>query len=111
MTREQWLASTNDVKGKFFEFVIQALIDAHCPKDGCAIDIGANWGSHTHVMLEEVGPGGRVLAFEPDPELAARLTGWQARFPNLSVFPIALSDHEGTAQFTVRRKPGTTRST
>ena len=99
MTHERWSASPGDVKGKFFEFVIQGLVDAHCPKGGCAIDIGANWGSHTYVMLEAVGAEGRVLAFEPDPRLAALLTNWQARFPNLSVIPIALSDHEGTAQF------------
>ncbi len=99
MTHERWSASSNDVKGKFFEFVIQGLVDEHCPKGGCAIDIGANWGSHTYVMLEAVGSEGRVLAFEPDPRLAALLIRWQARFPNLTIIPIALSDHEGTAQF------------
>lgn len=99
MTHERWSNSSNEVKGKFFEFVIQELIDRHCPTSGCAIDVGANWGSHTYVMLEAVGAEGRVIAFEPDPRLAGLLTNWQTRFPNLAIIPIALSDHDGTAQF------------
>ena len=98
-THERWSNSSNEVKGKFFEFVIQELIGRHCPTSSCAIDVGANWGSHTYVMLEAVGAEGRVIAFEPDPRLAGLLTNWQARFPNLAIIPIALSDHEGTAQF------------
>lgn len=105
--RERWSASPNEVKGKFFEFVIQALIDRHCPASGCAVDIGANWGSHTYVMLEAVGSQGRVIAFEPDPHLASRLLdNWRKRFPNLTVIPVALSDHEGEAKFFRAKETG-----
>ena len=105
-THERWSAASNETKGKFFEFVIQGLIDAHCPKGGCTIDIGANWGSHTYVMLEAAGSSGVVLAFEPDPRLAALLTNWRERFTNLTVIQIALSDHDGEAQFFVAEETG-----
>lgn len=40
-----------------------------------AVDAGAHKGAFTYWMARAVGPGGRVLAFEPQPELAARLMG------------------------------------
>jgi FkbM family methyltransferase len=36
-------------------------------KKSVAIDVGANIGAHTLTMARSVGPGGRVLAFEPNP--------------------------------------------
>ncbi len=38
-----------------------------------AFDIGANIGMHSVVMANRVGPGGRVVSFEPDPHPFARL--------------------------------------
>ena len=38
-----------------------------------AVDVGANKGSYTFWMRRAVGAGGRVHAFEPQPELAAYL--------------------------------------
>jgi FkbM family methyltransferase len=37
------------------------------------VDVGANVGLYTLFMAGLVGPGGRVFAFEPDPDLAALL--------------------------------------
>lgn len=37
------------------------------------VDVGANVGLYTLNMASLVGPGGRVIAFEPDPDLAALL--------------------------------------
>jgi FkbM family methyltransferase len=38
-----------------------------------AVDAGAHKGAFTYWMAQAVGEGGQVLAFEPQPELAARL--------------------------------------
>jgi FkbM family methyltransferase len=38
-----------------------------------AVDIGAHKGAFTYWMRKRVGPGGKVFAFEPQPELASRL--------------------------------------
>ncbi len=47
----------------------------YLPKDGFALDIGANFGSHTLGMARAVGRGGRVVAFEPQWALFAMLCG------------------------------------
>lgn len=49
--------------------VIRGLLEA----GQHAVDIGANVGSMAMHMAQRVGPGGRVLAFEPHPAAAARL--------------------------------------
>ena len=97
--KAKWNAAPIAGKGKYFEYVIQALIDAFCRPGDCAVDIGANWGSHSWVMLEAAGPRGEVIAVEPDPALAAHLETWTARHPNLHVLRVALSDHSGMAEF------------
>lgn len=64
------------------------------PDSNCA-DIGAHRGS----ILEEIvrlAPRGRHFAFEPLPELAARL---RRRFPGVAVHEVALSDTEGECLF------------
>lgn len=43
-----------------------ALIADAMPKDGVAIDVGANIGYVTGVLATKTGAAGRVLAFEPD---------------------------------------------
>jgi FkbM family methyltransferase len=59
------------------------------------IDVGAHTGRHTRVFAELVGPSGRVLAFEPIPEIGALIE----TPPQVTVFPFALSDQNGTASF------------
>src|SRR5262245_57751500 len=63
-----------------------------------ALDIGANKGIYCFWMLRAVGRSGRVVAFEPQPEMAEAIGQKQARFdwPNLEIINIALSDAEGT---------------
>jgi len=38
------------------------------------VDVGANWGYYTLAAAHMVGPGGQVVAFEPEPRLFALLS-------------------------------------
>ena len=62
-----------------------------------ALDIGANKGIYCFWMLRAVGRSGRVVAFEPQPEMAETIRQKQARFDwaNLEIINVALSDAEG----------------
>jgi FkbM family methyltransferase len=60
-----------------------------------AIDIGAHRGTILREILHRA-PAGEHHAFEPVPVYAARL---RARFPQVAVHEVALSDHEGEARF------------
>ena len=63
-----------------------------------ALDIGANKGIYCFWMLRAVGRAGRVVAFEPQPEMAEAIRQKQARFgwTNIEIINVALSDAEGT---------------
>ncbi len=60
------------------------------------LDIGANKGIVTYFLGKAVGPEGRVLAFEPQPEMEELITKVAASFrlENVEVFPLGLSDRE-----------------
>lgn len=80
---------------------IRRLLD----RGDTAIDVGANIGYISAVMLAEVGPAGEVHAFEPVAEYALRLEELARLNENhrLVVQRIALSDAEGTASIAVSR--------
>lgn len=67
------------------------------------IDAGANIGYMTSLMAWRAGPAGRVLSFEPNPVVLARLGRNVARwrqtpgFASIEVCPVALSHAEGRA--------------
>jgi FkbM family methyltransferase len=74
---------------------LKVLLAAVLAPDSDCIDVGANLG----VVLREMmrcAPQGRFVAFEPLPELAARL---RDEFPRADVRNAALSDHRGEATF------------
>lgn len=66
---------------------------------GVFVDVGANQGDFTLLAASLVGPAGRVVAFEPDPDNVAalrenlRLNG----FANVEVRAVALADEAGSA--------------
>jgi FkbM family methyltransferase len=68
-----------------------------------AIDIGAHKGVYTYWMSRLVGPAGRVVAYEPQPDLArflrAGLSG--PRLRNVELRTVALSDSAGVARLSI----------
>ncbi len=61
------------------------------------LDVGAHRGAYIHWMRRKTGPSGRVVAFEPQPELFAYLQDLAAslRWSNVDLEPIALSSQDG----------------
>jgi FkbM family methyltransferase len=75
--------------------VLRALIAAALAHDAHAIDVGAHHGSVLADMVR-CAPDGRLIAYEPIPEMAALL---RERFPNVEVREVALSDRAGESTF------------
>lgn len=73
---------------------------SHLKAGMTVLDIGANLGVYALYFARQVGPTGRVYAFEPVPNLFARLKEHIAlnSATNVIPVPLALSDHEGAAQ-------------
>jgi FkbM family methyltransferase len=66
--------------------------------DGATVlDIGANKGIYCFWMARAVGTSGRVIAFEPQPEMCDSIERLKRRFGwlNLRVLNLALSDSDG----------------
>ncbi|MCW8827338.1 MAG: FkbM family methyltransferase [Gammaproteobacteria bacterium] len=61
------------------------------------LDVGANKGIYSYWMSKVVGSDGRVIAFEPQPELESHLNDLAKSFtlPNVTVVNFALSDKSG----------------
>lgn len=67
----------------------------------CAVvDVGANAGQFA-VASAKLFPGARVHSFEPVPGCAEELRKNVSSLANVSVYPMALGDGEGTLQFYV----------
>ena len=62
------------------------------------LDIGANKGVYTYWMAKQVGPRGRVIAFEPQPELCDFLDELKKSFglSNVEVVNRGLSEQAGS---------------
>jgi FkbM family methyltransferase len=71
------------------------------------LDIGANKGIYCFWMMRAVGASGRVIAFEPQPEMCDSIDRQKVRFNwvNLRVLNVALSDMDGQKSLS-RRKFG-----
>lgn len=52
---------------------LDSIIAAVTGQKVCFIDIGANMGLYTLCVAQHAGAGSRILAFEPNPDMAARL--------------------------------------
>jgi len=66
-------------------------------KEGdCALDVGAYKGGLTYWMAQAVGPTGKVLAFEPQVRLAAKLGNEFEKVAQVEVHPFAASSSSET---------------
>jgi FkbM family methyltransferase len=97
--RDGWSLLSHAERGNYVEWVTEQAISGLCVEGDTAIDVGANYGAHTHTMLQRVGRSGHVIAFEANPKVAAALCAWIPRNPNLEVREVALADFEGEADF------------
>lgn len=68
-------------------------------RDKLVLDIGANAGIYSYWMSKAVGPGGRVIAFEPQPEMIESLRKMRRSFGfrQLEIAETGLSDRPGEA--------------
>jgi FkbM family methyltransferase len=76
------------------------LLKALCSSSRIAIDIGANIGTYTYFMRRYALA---VQAYEPNPELAKRLT---RLFPEVPIRSAAVSDQPGTLKLRLPVKNG-----
>ncbi|MGZ5211222.1 MAG: FkbM family methyltransferase [Kaistella sp.] len=67
------------------------------PENAVMIDIGANVGSFIYQLERKLSPQ-NIYAFEPNSKLYRRL---KRIFPQVHIFPLALSDRNETAEFKI----------
>lgn len=78
-------------KGSFAPFL---------PGDPIIVEAGAHSGSDT-IEMARFWPHGMIHAFEPMPELYRSLQARTRRKRNVTTYPLAVGDHDGTATFFV----------
>ncbi|MBL8574968.1 MAG: FkbM family methyltransferase [Hyphomicrobiaceae bacterium] len=83
---------------RFQDPVLRAALARALPSGGTFVDVGANVGLFTVNAAALVGPTGRVLAIEPQPDIQARLTANIAAndFRHVALVACAVGDGEGT---------------
>jgi FkbM family methyltransferase len=70
-TRDQGFASNVLLDG-FWEMWLTIAMSRNLKPGMIAIDIGANFGYYSLLMADIVGPGGRVVAVEPNPHVTPK---------------------------------------
>jgi len=89
-----------------YEDEINKLIRVSLKHGDTAIDVGGNIGLQSIRMSQAVGESGRVYSFEPLNYLQEKFKKNIAlnRVNNVTLLPLALSDIESTAEFTIDPK-------
>jgi len=90
--------------GTRYEAALENAMQAVIRPGDVIWDVGANIGFFSTRFAQWTGPQGSVYAFEPAPDIAARLRGAAAPFGNVVIVQQGLSDTEGTAGFLLDRK-------
>jgi len=85
--------------GRRYEAALEKAMQAVIRPGDVIWDVGANIGYFSTRFAQWTGPQGSVYAFEPAPDIAARLKRATARFGNIRIVQQGLSDTEGTAGF------------
>jgi len=102
-----WLAWNNHLGYQLlasgFEEPEYAFVLRFLKKGMVVLDVGANEGYYTLLASKCVGPGGRVIGFEPSPRERRRLRMnlWMNHCTNARVEGLALCSEEGQANFHV----------
>ena len=78
-----------------------AELSAQVAAGSTVFDVGANIGLSAIEFSRAAGPGGKVIAFEPHPDTAARLRGnlAQNRLDNVSIIQAAVGSAPGQVTF------------
>jgi len=81
-----------------------ALWDRHCRPGATILDVGANLGLYALRAARLVGSGGRVVAFEADPDNARllRLSLARNRLDNVDLRAEAVADQVGSVRLFIR---------
>ena len=74
------------------------VVDHFVRKGDVVLDIGASWGLYTCRLAQLVGHQGQVHVFEPNAANAASLKAIRGGRSNITIYPVALSDHQGEAE-------------
>jgi len=91
-----------------FESAISELLTTELATGDVYVDIGSNRGYHVLEAATIVGDEGTVLAFEPYPENFEVLTTniKQNSFTNVDTYEMAVSDSNGSANYSIGKKSG-----
>ncbi len=79
-------------------------IKKHLPANPIIVEAGAFNGSDS-IRMAQMWPQGHIHAFEPVPELFKTLQKRTTLYQNISCYPLALSNHTGTAPLYISEKP------
>nr|WP_148590313.1 FkbM family methyltransferase [Aquisphaera giovannonii] len=96
--------------GRFEPYSVSVFRAAIRPGD-VVVDVGANIGFFTTLFARLAGPGGRVVAFEPDPDNLRLLRGNVASLTGaaeVTLIEAAVGAERGTASFSFDRATGAT---
>ncbi|WP_443970683.1 FkbM family methyltransferase [Sphingobium sp. CR28] len=67
----------------------------------CVVDVGANAGQYATMLRKDIGFTGTIVSFEPNPEIFSALAAKALPDPKWQVQNVALTDHDGTANFNI----------
>jgi FkbM family methyltransferase len=89
--------------GRLLDVPVQLCMLAALEHGDTCIDVGANIGMLSLLAAHAVGPHGKVIAFEPNPDVFERLQ-WhigENRLRHVEAHQLALSDHEAMMRLSV----------
>lgn len=96
---DDWMERAAALTGVFYEIEVIELLRKLLRAGDVFVDVGANVGFVTLNAVRLIGPEGRALAVEPNPDLVERLRMMIARngIKNVAVVSCALGDSAGEA--------------
>jgi FkbM family methyltransferase len=84
-------------KNTYYDSLTELVMQRVLVPDAVCVDVGCHAGDILRLMMR-YAPNGQFLAFEPIPEMAAKLHT-NFNLPNVTIYELALSDTASTSQF------------